>query len=190
MYTIFIIIGVVLLLYLAYRNNFYQSTYETFNNNNDPLAVFYGQNQAFCANTWCQPNSDEHTATCDCPVFNNYGLAPLSSMNKYKNHPNTIVSTYDIIQGTQQPSPKMCFGRYIDCYGKPCTPNYSKQSIASCNCQVKEGPFLTASSTCGPDKNNNLPNGAEVAEKVQGIATANSIIKIIGSIPKRIINIQ
>lgn len=142
----------------------------------DPLAVFQGQNQAFCANTWCHP--DGETATCDCPVFNSYGLAPLSSFNKYKDDKSVIVSTYDILQGAKQPKPKMCFGKYIDCYGEPCSPDYSKQGLSKCHCKVKEGPFLTASSTCGPDKHGNLPNGASVAAQDQGIATANSIISI------------
>ena len=146
----------------------------------DPLAVFDNQNQAFCANTWCKPNADNN-AECNCPVFNNYGLAPLSSMIKYKDDPNVIVSTFDILQGVKQAPPKMCFGKYIDCYGKPCAANYGDQSVTSCSCQVKDGPFLTTSDSCGPNKKGFLPNGAKVAKHGQGIATANSIIQIMES---------
>jgi hypothetical protein len=143
----------------------------------DALAVFQGQNQAFCANTWC-PGKNNKTQ-CQCPIFNNYGLAPLSSMVKYKNNPNVIVSTYDILQGVKQPKPTMCFGKYIDCYGQPCYVNYSNQGVVQCQCNVKEGPFLTASSTCGPDQHGNLPNGAPIAKPGSDIATANSIIQIM-----------
>jgi hypothetical protein len=150
----------------------------------DPLAVFYEQNQAFCANTWCKPGPG-NTSLCKCPVFNNYGLAPLSSMLKYQNDPNVTVSTYDILQGTSQPPPTMCVGKYIDCYGKPCYTNYADQGKVLCHCKVGEGPFLTASSTCGPDAYGNLPNGAAIAKSPRGIANANSIIQIMEAVRRK-----
>ena len=188
-FEIVIIILVVLAICYLYSNQrtsrrrHYKSPdyYEGFERgNDDPLAVFDGQNQAFCANTWCGPGTDGKTV-CQCPVFNSYGLAPLSSMKMYDDDPKVIVSTYDILEGTKQPAPQMCFGNYIDCYGQPCYPNYSDQSVAQCQCKVRFGPFLTASKSCGPDERGYLPNGAEVAKSDQGIATANSIIEIINS---------
>lgn len=150
----------------------------------DPLAVFYGQNQAFCANTWCKPQAGNR-ALCQCPVFNDYGLAPLSSMIKYQNDPNVTVSTYDILQGTSQPPPTMCVGRYIDCYGKPCYTNYENQGKVQCHCKIGNGPFLTASSSCGPDAYGNLPNGAAIAPSPRGIANANSIIQIMEAVRRK-----
>ena len=171
--VIYLLLAIVILIFVLCR----QQRKERFKECPDALAVFSGQNQAFCANTWCQPGPDNRSM-CDCPIFNNYGLAPLSSLMKYKDDPDIIVSTYDILQGVQQPKPKMCFGKYIDCYGKACCSNSDDQSVVRCHCQVKEGPFLTASSSCGPDEMGRLPNGAAIAQD-QGIATANSIIKIM-----------
>ncbi len=147
----------------------------------DPLAVFQDQNQAFCANTWCSPGVNNQTV-CQCPIFNDYGLAPYSSFAKYQNDPNVIVSTYDIVQGTEQSEPKMCFGKYVTCYGKPCYPNYDNQGVAQCQCEVKNGPFLTASKSCGPNWLGHLPNGADVTTHAQGVATANSILQIMNSV--------
>ncbi len=177
-----LIMGIIILLVCI----FYPKTREGLKNQNmydsDALAVYYGQNQAFCANTWCHPKGED--SQCECPIFNNYGLAPLSSMKKYEGNPKMIVSTYDILKGVKQQPPKMCLGKYIDCYGKPCYPNYGDQSVARCQCKVGSGPFLTASSRCGPDEKGNLPNGADVSESSQGIATANSILNIMGALRK------
>ena len=126
-------------------------------------------------------NPDPSVFNSSYILADNYGLAPYSSMVKYKNNPNVIVSTYNILQGTQQSLPKMCFGKYIDCYGKPCYPNYSNQKLANCQSQVKNGPYLTASANCGPNQSGYLPNGAAIQKQQQGIATANSVIKIINS---------
>ncbi len=147
------------------------------------LAVFQEENQAFCANTWCPPGKGKKTR-CDCPVFNNYGLAPYGSFMKYKDDPDVVVSTYDIVQGAHQPAPNMCFGKYINCYGQPCYAHPDNQKLVQCHCKVEEGPFLTASSSCGPDANGNLPNGAAIAEHGSGLASANSIIQIAQAIKR------
>ncbi len=146
----------------------------------DPLAVFQDQNQAFCANTWCSPGTNNQTV-CQCPIFNDYGLAPYSSFVKYQNDPNVIVSTYDILQGAEQPDPKMCFGKYVTCYGQPCERHPKNQGLSNCQCKIENGPFLTASDSCGPDSRGWLPNGAAISKSASGIATANTILQIMKS---------
>ena len=143
------------------------------------LTVYDDEIQAFCANTWCKSTTN-NTTTCACPLFNGPGLAPVSSKIKYSDDPNVIVSTYDIEQGSREGRPTMCFGKYVDCYGRPCTALESEQDKVTCHCKIKEGPFLTASQNCGPDKNGYLPNGAPVEHGKSGLfASANDILKLM-----------
>ncbi len=144
----------------------------------EPLAVFEGRNQAFCANTFCKDTGDAKT-TCECPVFNNFGLAPYSSLQKYGNDRDVVISTYDILQGAKQSDPTFCYGKYVDCYGHPCYQNAHDQGTVNCECLIREGPFLTASKSCGPNAEGFLPNGAAIAKSETGIATANSILRIM-----------
>ena len=76
----------------------------------------------------------------------------------------------------------MCTGKYIDCYGHPCysEPHGQQQNKVKCHCDVKNGPFLTASKHCGPDEYGRLPNGAQVETGSPGLfASANDILKIV-----------
>ncbi len=148
-------------------------------NCSEALTVYSDQVQAFCANTWCKPDNSSKSI-CDCPVFNGIGLAPVSSKLNYDS--NIIVSTYDILQGYSEGEPTMCVGKYNDCYGHPCFANFQKQNKVQCHCDVKNGPFLTASKHCGPDEHGRLPNGAPVETGTPGLfASANDILKIMQS---------
>ena len=149
----------------------------------DALTIYDDQVQAFCANTWCRQNAtDSSKSICSCPVFNGVGLAPVSSKLNYGSDSNIIVSTYDILQGASEGKPTMCVGQYNDCYGHPCYADSQQQNKVQCHCDVKNGPFLTASKHCGPDEHGRLPNGAPVETGSPGLlASANDILKIVRS---------
>ena len=66
------------------------------------------------------------------------------------------------------------------CANTWCKPNAEDSSKSTCD--VKEGPFLTASKYCGPDERGRLPNGAPVEAGTPGLlARANDILKIMQS---------
>ncbi len=143
------------------------------------LAVFEGPNQAFCAHAWCEPGHGDK-ASCDCRVFNGLGLAPGEALGTS----SELVSTYDVVSGALQESPpSACYGRYIDCYGRPCSPDPRDQGRAVCDCVVRQGAFFTASSSCGPDPGTGaLPNGAPVPPRGDTTATPNAVLRIIQAV--------
>lgn len=144
------------------------------------VALMHGRNQAFCANTWCMPEGD--STLCKCPVYNGVGLLPSGSLTAYKNQSDTIISTWNVMDGVKQSPGAMCLGKYIDCYGKPCTPNTADQAEAECHCVVREGPFVTMSATCGPDSSGKLPNGAAMADYKNGAAGVSTLASLMETV--------
>lgn len=101
------------------------------------LYIFSKQvKQADCSHTKCKTN------ICYCNLYKNKGLGSKDAI-KYTKTKKVVPSTFPL--SNLKNKYNKYYGKYIDCYSKPCKIiKHSKVgSKVKCNCKIKKGAFVS-----------------------------------------------